>query len=158
MSNEIARQSKGKEVSVRKLISIGLVIALLVTFLVPVAVGAAPYEPSEFCEDCAPEGPCPVETPDCTTETIGGALLWSLLGTTFIMGRAIGDTTEHLAGTLGCWVDELAGPTFGVMGAILDGLGGLLAGLGDMIGMSGLLGPIGDMLEAIAGVIQDFLP
>jgi len=155
MPNEIARQSmKGKEVSVRKLISIGLVIALLVTFLVPVAVGA-----QRDCDECGPGEPCPADVPeDCGTDTIGGALLWSLLGTTFIMGRAIGDTTEHLAGTLGCYVDELAAPTFGVLGAILDGLGGLLAGLGDMIGMTGILGPIGDMLEAIAGVIADFLP
>jgi hypothetical protein len=146
---------KGKEVSVRKLISIGLIIALLVTFLVPVAVGAQGVD----CDVCGPGEPCPADVPDdCGTETIGGALLWSLLGTTFIMGRAIGDTTEHLAGTLGGYVDELAPPTFGVLGAVLDGLGGLLAGLGDMIGMSGLLGPIGDMLEAIAGVIQDFLP
>lgn len=154
MSNRIARQSmKGKEVSVRKLISIGLVIALLVTFLVPVAVGA-----QRDCDECGPEDPCPAGTPDCNTDTIGGALLWSLLGTTFIMGRAIGDTTEHLAGTLGCWVDELAAPTFGLLGAITDGLGGLLGGLGELIGMESIFGPIGDMLAAVADVIADFLP
>jgi len=95
---------------VRKSISIGLVIALPVTFLVPVAVGAQDDEVynDPYCEYCAPEEPCPMPTPECTTDIIGGALFWSLLGTSAIMGRAVGDTTEHLAGTLGCFVDELA--------------------------------------------------
>jgi len=140
---------------VRKLISIGLIVALLVTFLVPVAVGAQEQDP---CDVCGVDAPCPAEVPECQTDTVGGALLWSLLGTSFIMGRAVGDTTEHLAGTLGCWVDELAVPTFGVAGAILEGLGGLLGGLGEMLGMEGIFNPIGDMLAALADVIADFLP
>ena len=142
----------------RKLISISIVIALLVTFLVPVVVGAAEYEPDEYCEDCAPQGPCPVETPDCTTDTLGGALLWTLLGTSFIMGRAVGDTTEHIAGTLGCWVDELAVPTFGVIGALMEGIGGLLGGLGGLLGMESIFDPLGDMLAGLADVIADFMP
>jgi len=139
---------------VRKLISIGLVIALLVTFLVPVAVGAQEPDP---CDVCGPGEPCPAETPECNTDTLGGALLWTLLGTSYIMGRAVGDTTEHIAGTLGCWVDELSTPAFGLMGALMEGLGGLLGGLGAMIGMSDILDPIGDMLTGIADVIADFL-
>lgn len=140
----------------RKLISIGIVIALLVTFLVPVAVGA--QEPIDECEVCGPGEPCPVPTPPCTTDTVGGALLWTLLGTSYIMGRAVGDTTEHIAGTLGCYVDELAVPTFGVIGALMEGLGGLLGGLGEMIGMQGIMDPLADMLAALADVIADFLP
>ncbi len=138
----------------RKLISIGLIIALLVTFLVPVAVGA-----QQDCETCGVDAPCPAPVPtDCGTRTVGGALLWSLLGTTFIMGRAVGDVTEHLAGTLGCWVDQLAVPTFGVVGAITEGLGGLLGGLGGMLGMEDIFDPIASMLQALADVIADFLP
>ena len=143
----------------RKLISIGIVIALLVTFLVPVAVGAQDdYVPSQYCEDCGPQEVCPMPTPACTTDTVGGALLWTLLGTSAIMGRAVGDTTEHIAGTLGCWVDELAVPTFGVIGALMEGLGGLLGGLGEMLGMQSIFDPLGDMLAGLADVIADFLP
>jgi len=155
---------------VRKLISISVVIALLVTFLVPVAVSAQEQcdcgelggvECDEYCDECAacgPDMPCPMPTPPCTTDTVGGALMWSLLGTSAIMGRAVGDTTEHLAGTLGCWVDELAVPTFGLIGALMEGIGGLVGGLGEMLGMEGIFGPIGDMLAGLADVIADFLP
>lgn len=139
----------------RKLISIGIVIALLVTFLVPVAVGA---QDDDECV-CGPDDPCPAEVPDePQTDTVGGAILWTLLGTSFIMGRAVGDTTEHIAGTLGYWVDELAVPTFGLIGALLEGMGGLLGGLGEMLGMEGIFDPLGDMLAALADVIADFLP
>jgi hypothetical protein len=141
---------------VRKLISISLVIALLVTFLVPVVVGA---QDEDYCDTCGPAAPCPMDTPeDCPTDTVGGALLWSLLGTSAIMGRAVGDTTEHLAGTLGCFVDELAVPAFGLAGALLEGIGGLLGGLGGMLGMEGIFDPLGDMLAGLADVIADFLP
>jgi hypothetical protein len=154
---------------VRKLISISLIIALLVTFLVPVAVSAeecdcgdlSQEDCDEYCENCAecgPDMPCPMPTPPCTTDTVGGALLWSLLGTSAIMGRAVGDTTEHLAGTLGCWVDDLAVPTFGLIGALLEGIGGLLGGLGGMLGMSDIFDPLGDMLAGLADVIADFMP
>jgi hypothetical protein len=140
---------------VRKLISIGIVIALLVTFLVPVAVGAQEPDP---CDVCGVDDPCPAEVPECQTETLGGALIWTLLGTSFIMGRAVGDTTEHIAGTLGCWSDELAVPMFGVIGALMEGIGGLLDGLGEMLAMEGIFGPLADMLTALADVIADFLP
>jgi hypothetical protein len=110
------------------------------------------------CAECGPEPPCVVTTPDCQTDTLGGSLLWTLLGTSYIMGSAVGDVTEHLAGTLGCWVDELAVPTFGVIGALTEGLGGLLSGVGELVGMSGILDPLGEMLSSIGNVIMDTLP
>ena len=136
----------------RKLISIGIVLALLVTFLVPVAVGAQCPCPDGTASDecCGVDPPCPADVPtDCGTNTVGGALLWTILGTSYIMGRAVGDVTEHMAGTLGCYVDDLAPPTFGVMGALMDGIGGLVGGLGAMIGMEDLLDPIAGMLESM---------
>jgi hypothetical protein len=131
---------------VRKLISIGLILALLVTFVVPVVVAAQ-----------SQSGNCTVPTPECSTRSPGGAILWALLGTTYIMGRAVGDVTEHLAGTLGCWVDVLARPVGGVLMAVAEGLGGLLSGLGDLIGMEGILGPIGDMLTSLADVLSEYM-
>jgi len=74
------------------------------------------------------------------------------------MGRAVGDVTETLAGTLGCYVDELAVPLFGVIAALATGLGGLLSGLGGLIGMSDIFDPIGAMLTDLASVITDLLP
>jgi hypothetical protein len=140
---------------VRKLISIGLILALLVTFLVPGVVGAA-----ENCTECGVDQPCPAPVPDCAagTRTMGGAVLWTLLGTTYIMGRAVGDVTEHIAGTLGCYVDELAVPVFGLIAAIAEGLGGLLKGLGSLLNMSDIFDPLGNMLTDLAGVLTDLLP
>jgi hypothetical protein len=140
---------------VRKLISIGILLALLVTFVVPAIVAAGD---NVTCE-CGPEGPCPAVPPaSCPTDSAGGAVLWSLLATTYIMGRAVGDVTETLAGTLGCYVDELAVPVFGLVAALSNGLGGLLSGLGSLIGMSDIFDPIGKMLTDLASVIQDLLP
>jgi hypothetical protein len=119
--------------------------------------GNPPSEGDE-CEVCSPESPCPVPIPECQTETAGGGLLWSILGTTYIMGRAVGDVTEHLAGTLGCYVDELAVPVFGAIGAVTTGLGGLISGLGDLVGMSEIFDPLGEMLSAIGNTIGDLLP
>ena len=145
----------------RKLISIGLILALLVTFVVPVAVGAQQdcTQCVGNCTACGPDAPCPARPPEqCVTDSAGGAVLWALLSTTYIMGRAVGDVTETLAGTLGCYVDELAVPVFGLLAALATGLGGLLSGLGGLIGMSDIFDPIGDMLTSLASVIQDFLP
>jgi hypothetical protein len=145
---------------VKKLISIGIVLALLVTFLMPVAVGAQcpSGATSDYCATCGVQGPCPAQVPtNCGTDTVGGGLLWALLGTTYIMGRAVGDVTEHLAGSLGCYVDELATPTFGVIGAITTGIAGLLDGLGTLIGFADILGPIATMLTDIADQIKAFV-
>ena len=138
----------------RKLISIGLILALLVTFVVPAVVAAAGN-----CTECGPDAPCPAQPPtSCPADSAGGAVLWALLSTTYLMGRAVGDVTETLAGTLGCYVDELAVPLFGVIAALATGLGGLLSGLGGLIGMSDIFDPIGAMLTDLASVITDLLP
>lgn len=73
------------------------------------------------------------------------------------MGRAVGDVTETLAGTLGCYVDELAPTVFGVIAALATGLGGLVSGLGSLIGMSNILDPIGKMLTDLASTITSLL-
>jgi len=124
----------------------------------------APIEHQDFvatlvseCAECGVEQPCPAEIPECPTETAGGSLIWSILGTSYIMGRAVGDVTEHMAGTLGCWVDELAVPTFGVIGVLTEGLGGLISGAGEIVGMSDIFDPLGEMLSAIGNVIKDAL-
>lgn len=132
----------------RKLISISLIIALLVTFVVPAAVGA---------EVKAPEA-ATVPGKPTDISSLGGALVWTILGVQYIMGRAVGDTTEHLAGTVGYWSDELAVPIFGSVAAIMDGVGGLLGGLGGLLGMEGIFDPLGDMLAGLADVLADFLP
>lgn len=139
----------------RKLISIGIILALLVTFVVPAVVAAGGG--SVNCT-CGPDAPCPAVPPTtCPTDSAGGAVLWSLLSTTYLMGRAVGDVTETLAGTLGCYVDELAPTVFGVIAALATGLGGLLSGLGSLIGMSNILDPIGKMLTDLASTITSLL-
>jgi hypothetical protein len=141
---------------VRKLISIGIILALLVTFVVPVVVAAGTGCTTNTT--CAPASPNPAQPPTCCpTDSAGGAVLWSLLSTTYIMGRAVGDVTETLAGTLGCYVDELAPTVFGVIAALATGLGGLVSGLGSLIGMSNILDPIGKMLTDLASTITSLL-
>lgn len=146
----------------RKLISIGLIISLLVTFLVPAAVGAQAQYPADTecnnCTACGPDAPCPARPPtQCVTKSAGGAVLWSLLATTYIMGRAVGDVTETLAGTLGCYVDRLALPLGGAIAAVFTGLGGLLKGLGGLLEMEDIFDPIGTMLEEIEDLIKSFI-
>jgi hypothetical protein len=147
---------------VKKLISIGIVLALLVTFLMPVAVGAqcpggCPGTTTDECV-CGPDDPCAANPPtNCGTDSVGGGVLWALLGTTYIMGKAVGDVTQQLAGSLGCYVDELSAPVFGIVGALLTGVGGIVDGLGTMIGMTDILGPIATMLKDIATTLEDLL-
>jgi hypothetical protein len=114
--------------------------------------------PPSGCEECGPESPCAVSIPECQTKSPGGGLLWSILGSTYIMGKAVGDVTEQLAGTLGCFIDDLAVPTFGAIGAITTGLGGMISGVGDLLNMGAIFDPIGDMLLAIGNAIEDALP
>jgi len=107
---------------VRKLISIGVVLALLVTFMVPVVVGAQ--------EEC--ENPCDYEAPECgplpdkTTKTLAGAAVWTYLGVQDIMGRAVCATTGQMACNLGGWSDELGVIAVDVSAAVLEGLGDLV--------------------------------
>ncbi|MGA8849040.1 MAG: putative metal-binding motif-containing protein, partial [Dehalococcoidia bacterium] len=117
-----------------------------------------PGNPPSGCAECGPESPCAVSIPECQTKTAGGSLLWSLLGTTYTVGKAVGDVTEHIAGTLGCWVDQLAVPTFGVAGAIMDGIGGVISGVGELIRMPDIFDPLGGMFSQIGNAIKNAWP
>jgi len=140
---------------VRKLLSIGIVLALLVTFMVPIALGA-----QDECPD-----PCGYEPPECgplppkTTKTLAGAAVWTMLGVTDIMGRAVCATTGQMACNLGGWSDELGVIAVDVAAVTLDGLAGILEYvLDDLVGMPDLGEALGDLLrgigEAIGGVAE----
>jgi hypothetical protein len=106
---------------VRKLLSIGIVLALLVTFVVPVVVAAQDLE--ECCEwtppECAP-------LPDRTTKTLAGAAVWTMLGTMDVMGGAVCAVTSMMACNLGGWSDELGVVAVDMSAAALGGIGDLL--------------------------------
>ena len=135
----------------RKLISIGVVLALLVTFMVPVALGAQ--------DEC--ENPCDYTPPDCgplpekTTKTLAGAAVWTYLGVQDIMGRAVCATTGQMACNLGGWSDELGVIAVDVSGAVLDGLADLIeAALEQFLPDFADLGAsIGDLLRGVADAI-----
>ena len=135
----------------RKLISIGVVLALLVTFMVPVALGAQ--------DEC--ENPCDYTPPDCgplpekTTKTLAGAAVWTYLGVQDIMGRAVCATTGQMACNLGGWSDELGVIAVDVSGAVLDGLADLVeAALEQFLPDFADLGAsIGYLLRGIADAI-----
>jgi hypothetical protein len=135
---------------VRKLISIGVVLALLVTFMVPVALGAQ--------DEC--ENPCDYTPPECgplperTTKTLAGAAVWTMLGVSDIMGRAVCATTGQMACNLGGWSDELGVVAVDVSGAALDGLAGIIEMvMADFLDMADLGESIGDLLRGIAEAI-----
>ena len=106
----------------RKLLSIGIVLALLVTFVVPGVVGAQ--------DEC--ENPCDYEPPECgplpdrTTKTLAGAAVWTMLSASDIMGRAVCATTGQMVCNLGGWSDELGVVVVDISAVALDGLAGLL--------------------------------
>jgi hypothetical protein len=139
---------------VRKLISIGVVLALLVTFMVPVVVGAQ--------DEC--DNPCDYTPPECgplpekTTRSLAGAAVWTMLGIQDIMGRAVCATTGQMAANLGGWSDELGVIAVDVAQVGLDGLADLIeavinqflsdyASLGESLG--GLLRGISDALGGV---------
>ena len=132
----------------RKLISIGVILALLVTFMVPVVVGAQ--------EEC--ENPCDYEPPECgplppkTTKTLAGAAVWTYLGVQDIMGRAVCATTGQMACNLGGWSDELGVIAVDVSAQVLDGVAGLVeAAIGQFLPDFEELGAsVADMLRGIA--------
>jgi hypothetical protein len=135
---------------VRKLLSIGIVLALLVTFIVPVAVAAQDYG-DECCEWNPPP---PVEMPDRTTKTLAGATMWTLLGVTDIMGKAVCATTGQMAANLGGWSDELGVIGVDVTVAALDGIGPLLEYvMGEFLGMADLGASIADLISGIADAL-----
>ena len=135
----------------RKLISIGLILALLITFIVPVVV-AAQDECENPCDYTPPEcGPLP----DKTTKTLAGAAVWTMLGVSDIMGRAVCATTGQMVCNLGGWSDELGVIAVDVSGATLDGLADILEYVMDeFLGMADLGVSIGDLLRGIAEAIQ----
>jgi len=136
---------------VRKLLSIGVVLALLVTFMVPVVVGAQ--------EEC--ENPCDYEPPECgplpdkTTKTLAGAAVWTYLGVSDIMGRAVCATTGQMACNLGGWSDELGVIAVDVSASVLDGLAGLVEAAVDafLSDYTDLGASVADMLRGIAEAI-----
>ena len=133
----------------RKLLSIGIVLALLVTFIVPVAVAAQ----DECCEwtpqPCAP-------MPDRTTKTLAGATMWTLLGVTDVMGKAVCATTGQMACNLGGWSDELGVIAVDVTGTALAGVADLLeVAIGQFLPDFKTLGEsVGDLLRGIAETLQ----
>jgi hypothetical protein len=107
---------------VRKLISIGIVLALLVTFIVPVVVAAQTWE-EECCGYTPPEcGPLP----DKTTKTLAGAAVWTMLSVSDIMGKAVCAVTGQMVCNLGGWSDELGVIGVDLSAAALSGIGDLL--------------------------------
>lgn len=132
----------------RKLISIGVLLALLVTFIVPVIVAAqdecCDYTPSEC-------GPLPAKT----TKTLAGAAVWTYLGVQDIMGRAVCATTGQMACNLGGWSDELGVIAVDVSGSALSGLADLIeAAIHQFVpAYDNLATSIGDMLRGIADAI-----
>jgi len=132
---------------VKKLLTIGVVLALLVTFMVPVAVMAEDrcvYEPP----------PCP-PLPEKTTRTMAGAAVWTTLAATDIMGTAVAQTTGMLACNLGGWSDELGIVAMEGVGVILEGVAGLLPELGDIIGFEGVLEALADIVLGISELFRD---
>ena len=137
----------------RKLLSIGIVLALLVTFIVPVAVAAQ--------DDCCEWTPPPaVPMPDRTTKTLAGATMWTLLGVTDIMGKAVCATTGQMVANLGGWSDELGVIGVDVTVAALRGIGGLLDGvigqfLPDFADLgAGVVDLINGIADALAGAAE----
>jgi hypothetical protein len=132
---------------VRKLLSIGIVLALLVTFIVPVVVAAQ----DECCEWTPPTA---VPLPDRTTKTLAGATMWTLLGVTDIMGKAVCATTGQMAANMGGWSDELGVIGVDVTVAALQGVSGLLEYvMGEFLGMADLGASVADLINGIADAL-----
>lgn len=111
----------------RKLLSIGIVLALLVTFIVPVVVAAQDMTYEEWMEECCGwTPPTCAPMPDRTTKTLAGAVVWTMLGTMDTMGQAVCTTTGLMACNLGGWSDELGVIGVDLSAAALSGVGELL--------------------------------
>ena len=128
----------------RKLLSIGIILALLVTFIVPVVVAAQDDECCQYTpQPCAP-------IPDRTTKTLAGAFAWTMLGTMDIMGKAVCTTTSNMACNLGGWSDELGVIGVDLTAATLSGIGDLIPSLLSAIGLTAFA----DLGEALAGFLN----
>jgi hypothetical protein len=133
---------------VRKLLSIAIILALLVTFIVPVVVAAQDDECCQYTpQPCAPP-------PDRNTKTLAGAVVWTLLGTADIMGKAVCTTTSNMACNLGGWSDELGvvGTDVTVQG--LHGVAGIVSYAFDaFLGMKDLGTQIANLIDNIADAL-----
>jgi len=135
---------------VRKLLSIGIVLALLVTFVVPVVVAA---QDDECCGYTPPEA---VPLPDRITKTMAGSVMWTLLGVSDIMGQAVCATTSQMAANMGGWSDELGVIGVEITAAALSGVGDLIPALLSALGLTAFedLGTqIGNFLKSIADTL-----
>jgi hypothetical protein len=134
---------------VRKLLSIGVILALLVTFIVPVAVAAQ----DDDCCEWTPPTAAPM--PDRTTKTLAGATMWTLLGVSDVMGKAVCATTGLMAANLGGWSDELGVIGVDITVAALKGIGPLLEGvIGQFLpDFADLAGGVVDLLDGIADAL-----
>ena len=131
----------------RKLLSIGIVLSLLVTFIVPVVVVA-----QDECCEYTPPGAAPL--PDRTTKTLAGGVMWTLLGTMNIRGKAVCATTGMMAANLGGWSDELGVIGVEVTATVLDGVAGLVEfALTSLLNMEDLGKSMGELLRGIADVL-----
>ncbi len=130
----------------RKLLSISIVLALLVTFVVPVVVAA-----QDECCEWTPPSAAPLPTRN--TKTLAGGVMWTLLGVSDIMGKAVCATTAMMAGNLGGWSDELGVIGVEVTAAALSGIGDLIPALLSALGLTAFedLGTqLGNFLKSIA--------
>jgi hypothetical protein len=129
---------------VRKLLSIGIVLALLVTFVVPVVVAAQDLE-----ECCGYTPPTCAPMPDRTTKTLAGAAVWTMLGTMDVMGGAVCAVTSMMACNLGGWSDELGVVGVDISAAALGGVGDLLKAV-----IKAFLPDYTDLGDAVASFLQ----
>ena len=133
----------------RKLLSIGIVLALLVTFVVPVVVAA---QDDECCGYTPPDA---VPLPDRITKTMAGSVMWTLLGTMDIMGKAVCATTGQMAANMGGWSDELGVIGVEITATALDGIAGLVEYVFSdaLLNMPDLGTSIADLLKGISEVL-----
>jgi hypothetical protein len=94
--------------------------------------------------------------PDRTTKTLAGATIWTLLGVTDVMGKAVCATTGQMACNLGGWSDELGVIAVDVTGTALGGIADLLeVAIGQFLPTFATLGEsLGDLLRGIAETLQ----
>jgi hypothetical protein len=94
--------------------------------------------------------------PDRTTKTLAGATMWTLLGVTDVMGKAVCATTGQMACNLGGWSDELGVIAVDISGAALAGVADLLeVAIGQFLPTFADLGTaVGDLLRGIAETLQ----
>jgi hypothetical protein len=94
--------------------------------------------------------------PDRTTKTLAGATMWTLLGVTDVMGKAVCATTGQMACNLGGWSDELGVIAVDISGAALAGIADLLeVAIGQFLPTFEDLGTaVGDLLRGIAETLQ----